>query len=95
MTLLDVYKAVEVVDEGELFQIHESPNPDCPIGANIQAVLELILCRAQSAMEQVLAEIKLSELTQVLIKNWMIYSIFYLCCNYCGYILSDQNNNIL
>ncbi|KML04704.1 Rrf2 family transcriptional regulator [Bacillus stratosphericus] len=69
ITLLDVYKAVEVVDEGELFQIHESPNPDCPIGANIQAVLELILCRAQSAMEQVLAEIKLSELTQVLIKK--------------------------
>jgi len=32
-------------------------------------VLELILCRAQSAMEQVLAEIKLSELTQVLIKK--------------------------
>lgn len=64
-----MYKAVEVVDEGELFQIHESPNPDCPIGANIQAVLELILCRAQSAMEQVLAEIKLSELTQVLIKK--------------------------
>ena len=41
ITLLDVYHAVEVVDEGELFQMHENPNPNCPVGANIQGVLEL------------------------------------------------------
>lgn len=66
ITLLDIYRAVEVVDEGDLFQFHEKPNPACPVGANIQAVLELILFRAQEAMEQVLAEITMNELVTVL-----------------------------
>lgn len=62
ITLLDVYRAAEVVEEGELFHIHEQPNPDCPVGANIQAVLELIVRRAQNAMEAVLADITMYEL---------------------------------
>ncbi|MFC5589778.1 Rrf2 family transcriptional regulator [Sporosarcina soli] len=69
ITLLDVYRAVEVVEEGELFQIHEKPNPNCPVGANIQAVLELILLRAQEAMESVLQEITMEELVTVLNKK--------------------------
>lgn len=66
VTLLDVYHAVEVVEEGELFQFHDAPNPDCPVGANIQAVLELVLLRAQEAMEAVLREVTMEELVTVL-----------------------------
>ncbi|SDN89092.1 Rrf2 family protein [Psychrobacillus sp. OK028] len=69
ITLLDVYKAVEVVEDGELFQMHENPNPNCPVGANIQDVLELILFRAQDAMEVVLKEITMEELVKVLSKK--------------------------
>ncbi|UPM54064.1 Rrf2 family transcriptional regulator [Gottfriedia acidiceleris] len=69
ITLLDVYKAVEVVEEGELFQFHEKPNPNCPVGANIQAVLELILNRAQEAMEKILDEVTMEELVTVLSKK--------------------------
>jgi Rrf2 family protein len=52
ITLLDVYRAV---DEGELFAIHERPNPRCPIGRNIQAVLEGTTTAAQNALEAELA----------------------------------------
>lgn len=69
ITLLDVYRAVEVVEEGELFQFHEKPNPNCPVGANIQAVLELILNRAQDAMEKILDEVTMEELVTVLSKK--------------------------
>ncbi|MBS4210048.1 Rrf2 family transcriptional regulator [Bacillus sp. FJAT-50079] len=69
ITLLDVYRAVEVVEVGELFQFHEDPNPQCPVGANIQAVLELILLRAQEAMEAVLKEVTMKELISVLSKK--------------------------
>jgi Rrf2 family protein len=69
ITLLDVYKAVEVVEEGELFQFHENPNPDCPVGSNIQGVLELILISAQEAMEQVLKEVTMEELVNHLSKK--------------------------
>ncbi|WP_044748881.1 Rrf2 family transcriptional regulator [Bacillus alveayuensis] len=69
ITLLDIYRAVEVVEEGELFQIHEDPNPNCPVGANIQAVLEIILLRAQAAMEKILEEISLEEFVNNLTKQ--------------------------
>lgn len=69
VTLLDVYKAVEVVEEGELFQFQENPNPDCPVGSNIQGVLELILISAQEAMEQVLKEVTMEELVNHLSKK--------------------------
>ncbi|CAG9612466.1 Putative HTH-type transcriptional regulator YwnA [Bacillus rhizoplanae] len=62
ITLLDVYRAVDVVEEEKLFHFHEQPNPDCPIGANIQTVLEVILVQAQEAMEQVLESITMEQL---------------------------------
>ena len=30
ITFLDIYKAVECVDNGELFHFHENPNTKCP-----------------------------------------------------------------
>ncbi|PEA56729.1 transcriptional regulator [Bacillus pseudomycoides] len=62
VTLLDVYKAVEVMEEGHLFSFHDNPNVQCPVGANIQNVLEIILLQAQEAMENVLANVKVKQL---------------------------------
>lgn len=62
ITLLDVYRAVDVVEEGELFQFHDNPNPQCAVGANIQSVLEVILLAAQEAMEKVLKEVTMANL---------------------------------
>lgn len=55
ITLLDVYRAVEAVDEGDLFAVHPNPNPQCPVGANIQYALEGVFTEAQRAMEVRLA----------------------------------------
>jgi Rrf2 family protein len=50
ITLRDVYRAV---DEGELFGLHrEQPNPACPVGRNIQGVLETRFDAATRALEQ-------------------------------------------
>lgn len=62
ITLLDVYRAVEPVEEGELFHVHESPNPECPVGRNIEGLLAGRLEAAQRAMEQELAAHTLAEL---------------------------------
>lgn len=69
ITLLDVFRSVEVVEEDQLFHLHENPNPDCPIGANIQSVLELILVQAQEAMEQVLANITMEQVITSLVRK--------------------------
>ena len=69
ITLLDIYKAVDVVEEGQLFQIHEQPNVLCPIGANIEFVLEIILHKAQGAMEDVLKNFTMKDIVEGLLKK--------------------------
>lgn len=61
ITFLDIYNAVECVENGELFHFHERPNPDCPVGRNIHRVLDSRLRRVQEAMERELARITLAD----------------------------------
>lgn len=61
ITLLDVYRAVECLDGGELFHFHEHPNPRCPVGRNIHAVLDARLDQIQSAMEREMASITIQD----------------------------------
>lgn len=61
ITLLDVYRAVHVVEEDGLFAVHDHPNPDCPVGKNIQSAIEPIFSSAQKAMENTLAAVTLQD----------------------------------
>lgn len=61
ITFLDIYRAVECVEDGELFHFHEKPNIQCPVGRNIHNVLDEKLERVQSAMERELASITLAD----------------------------------
>ena len=51
ITLLDIYNAVESVENGELFHFHENPNVLCPIGRNIHNIMDRRLLEIQEAME--------------------------------------------
>lgn len=62
ITLYDIYRATELLDEGKLFHFHEHPNPDCPIGRNIHRALDGHLAAVQEAMEEKLRSIRLSEI---------------------------------
>lgn len=64
ITFLDVYRAVECSPEEELFRFHENPNPNCQVGRNIHQVLDGKLKQVQLAMEQELADIRISDVTQ-------------------------------
>ena len=61
ITFLDIYKAVDCVGNGELFHFHENPNPLCPVGRNIHAVLDDRLIKVQQAMEKELASVTLKD----------------------------------
>lgn len=61
ITFLDIYKAVDCVGNGELFHFHEKPNPLCPVGRNIHAVLNDRLIKVQQAMEKELASVTLKD----------------------------------
>lgn len=62
VTLLDIYKAVECVDDDGLFHFHDNPNIQCPVGRNIHLVLDDKLLQVQKAMENELASITLEDI---------------------------------
>lgn len=62
ITFLDIYRAVECVEENALFHFHERPNPDCPVGKNIHNLLDDRLLQVQAAMEQKLQSITLADI---------------------------------
>ena len=51
ITFYEVYEAIEPIENNDLFRFHESPNPDCPVGRNIHALLDDKLKAIQNAME--------------------------------------------
>lgn len=61
ITLLDVYRAVNVLQDKELFGIHESPNPDCTVGRNIQETIEPIFSVAELALEKALGVVTIED----------------------------------
>ena len=61
ITFLDVYQAVECIEENTLFHFHENPNLNCPVGRNIHHVLDDRLRRVQEAMERELEAITLAD----------------------------------
>lgn len=69
ITLLDIYKAVECVENGELFHFHEKPNIECPVGRNIHNVLDERLKQIQDAMERKMASITLADVKKDLELN--------------------------
>jgi DNA-binding IscR family transcriptional regulator len=62
ISLLDIYKAVEVVKEDELFNYHDNPNPHCPIGKSINGILRVILIKAEDAMKNILMAVSLEDI---------------------------------
>ncbi len=66
ITLLDVYRAVEVADHEHIFNCHDETNPRCPVGANIESVFRTKMLQAQSAMEHELDQVTLKQLVSEL-----------------------------
>lgn len=62
ITLLDVYNAVECIDNGSLFHFHENPNILCPVGRNIHAVLDSRLDSIQQAMETEMNSVSMQDI---------------------------------
>ena len=62
ITFFDIYQAIEPVEGGDLFRFHEAPNPDCPVGRNIHALLDGKLKAIQGAMEAEMRKYSLADL---------------------------------
>jgi DNA-binding IscR family transcriptional regulator len=64
ISLLDVYRAVNAPES--VLKIHQKPNPTCPLGANIQSVLDEVFTQAQLALESKLALLNLTDIANAL-----------------------------
>ena len=63
ITFYDVYEAIEPVENGDLFNFHSSPNPKCPVGKNIHALLDDKLKLIQLAMEDEMKRYTIDDLS--------------------------------
>ncbi len=61
ISLLDVYRAVDMEDEHRL-AVHEEPNPRCVVGRHIQEALDTVIGPAEAAFE---AQLKRRSLADV------------------------------
>lgn len=61
ITLLDIFNAVESLDDDNLFSFHENPNKKCPVGKKITSALLPKLEVVQKAMEDKLKHITLKD----------------------------------
>lgn len=68
ITFYDVYEAVEKNKE-ELFNFHDHPNPNCPVGRNIHAALDSRLEEAQRNFEEDLKKFKVGDVTNDIEEN--------------------------
>ncbi|MHA7965242.1 Rrf2 family transcriptional regulator [Paenibacillus sp. CAU 1782] len=62
ITLLDVYRAVGVIEDSQLFNFHKHPNPACPVGRTMENSLRRELAEAQQAMEQRLSQTTIKQM---------------------------------
>jgi transcriptional regulator, Rrf2 family len=62
ISFYDVYQAIEPIENGDLFNFHSSPNPQCPVGKNIHALLDDKLKTIQLAMENEMKKYTLDDL---------------------------------
>jgi Rrf2 family protein len=62
ITLCDVYRAVE--DEPPFALHHRTPNPNCPVGHNIQRALNTRFATAAQALEDELARTTIADVLQ-------------------------------
>jgi DNA-binding IscR family transcriptional regulator len=69
ITLLDVYHAVNVVPEKELFGIHDNPNPACPVGRNIQDAIIPLFSTAQLALEKALGNVTIEDVVKDIVEK--------------------------
>jgi len=59
ITLLDVHRAID--ENQSVFPIHPEPNPQCPLGRNIQSVLKRRLSEVEKAMEAQLSKTTIAD----------------------------------
>lgn len=60
ISLLDVYRAID--EEQQVFALHDAPNPKCPVGRNIDAVLKGRMLEAERALQAQLAKTTIADL---------------------------------
>lgn len=67
ISLLDVYLAVD--EDADILPLHHTPNPKCPVGRNIQHVLEGRIDAAERALRESLAQSTIADLGSDIVRR--------------------------
>ncbi|MCS4488446.1 Rrf2 family transcriptional regulator [Streptococcus sciuri] len=61
INLLDIFQALEMIEDEQLFSFHENPSTECVVGRNIHYILDERLESIQRVLEEKLRQIKVSD----------------------------------
>ncbi|MGT2910791.1 Rrf2 family transcriptional regulator [Streptococcus cameli] len=64
ISLLEVYYATQEVSQIKLFQVHQSPNEDCPVGRHIDKALTPVFSDIEAALTKQLKGHSLADVIQ-------------------------------
>ena len=62
ISFYDIYKATDCINDNGLFNFHENPNPNCPVGRNIHFAMDKRLEEIQAAMEDKMKKISIADI---------------------------------
>lgn len=68
ITFLDVFNALDCLENDGLFHFHESSNLNCPVGKNIHNVLDEKLLNVQIAMEKEMKKYTIADVYADIVK---------------------------
>lgn len=69
ITLLDVLQAVKAKDDGLIFETPQHPNPECQIGRHLLPAIHEPFQKAQTALEDTLAQYTISDIVSYIRKR--------------------------
>lgn len=69
ITLKDVYRAVQTHENAHLFDTHQRPSPDCPVGRQILGAIREPLDAAQQGVEKALERYTIAGVVEKIREN--------------------------
>ena len=67
ISMYEVYMAVSCIKKEGLFNLHNNPNPECPVGKNIKNTLDERFYQIQKVMEDKMKSISLKDIVDDII----------------------------
>lgn len=69
ITFYDIYRSIDILNEEGLFNFHDNPSKECPVGRNIHKALDSYLLDIEKSMELKMKSITIKDVYNNVLKE--------------------------